>query len=337
MDVIATIWKKPYSQKRNQHMIDAGVDCFRVKCSHLPVDDIFRCLMSARQHLDSVDQKVKLLVDLPEAKIRIGEFPQEKAELEAGEEFLFSGEVCSISPDLLIPIKMKNVAAQLYVGDRFYVGDGQLCFEVTKIINQNQFRAKNLNPGQLIQCSSLAIPKLADKLDHFTAEFDQILPLLSKCRPEMVAVSFVSSADMLIKFRHKLKPFLTHEWEPMILAKIESAKGVENIDEILDVSEGIIVARGDLGLNMPYQELGLIQKRLVAKARQKGKYVIVATQMPQSLLNNYLPMRSDILDITNACLDGVSAIMFDSGTAQSKTSERVVQVAKEIIWEIQKN
>ena len=142
---------------------------------------------------------------------------------------------------------------------------------------------------------------------------------------------------MLERLIAKLMAVTTPEWRPMIIAKIESQGGVDNIDEILELAQGIMVARGDLALNVPFEELGLHQKRLVRKARAAGKFVIVSTGMLQSLLDNYLPMRSDILDVTNACLDGADAIMLCPETAHSETPERAVQVAKAIIGAVERS
>jgi len=166
-------------------------------------------------------------------------------------------------------------------------------------------------------------------------EIDEILAELPKSKPDMVAFSFVKSRQMLETLIAKLERQLTPDWRPLVIAKIESQEGVDNIDEILNICHGIMVARGDLALSVPFEKLGLIQKKLVAKARARYKYSIVATDMLGSLLDNYIPARSDILDVTNACLDGASAIMLCPETAHSETPERAIQVARAIIGEVE--
>jgi pyruvate kinase len=332
MDVIATIWKKPYYTDRNQRMIDAGVDFFRIKCSHVGTDEIANVLAEARKQVDSSMRKVGLLVDLPEAKIRLGEFPQEGAiPVAAGTSFHFRLGESSPGPEDFIPVRFAELAKYITVGDEFYCGDGILLFRVTEIIDSNHFIAVAQNNSRLLHRSSLMFPKLADTLDHITPVLSEIIKILPDSRPEMVAFSFVKSQAMLEQLCRLLEPVLTDDWHPRIISKIETAEGVRNIDEILASCDGIMIARGDLGINIPFTELGVVQKRLVKKARDQKKYVIVATQMLQSLLDNYIPMRSDILDVTNACLDGASAVMLCAETAHSEFPERAVSIAKRII------
>ncbi len=331
MEVIATLWKVPYHHDRNRRMIEAGVDCFRIKCSHWEVKGISGALQAARKQIDESGKPIKLIADLPEAKLRLGFFPQERLILPKGKGYLFKFAESSDNPESFIPVKFKGITKHLKVGDEFYIGDGWLAFTVTEIINEDSFKAITSNTGQLVFRTSLTIPKLMDELNHITPVIDELIVELPKCRPEIVAFSFVNSKAMLQELKNKLLKVATKSWQPKVIAKIESKEGVKNIDEILELADGIMVARGDLALNIPYAELGLIQKKLVKKAKEKDKYVIVATQILQSLLDNYLPMRSDILDLTNICLDGASAIMLCTETAHSENPERAVRVAKEII------
>jgi len=335
MDVIATIHKNPYHTDRNQKMIEAGVDVFRIKCSHFGVEDIAKHLMLAREQINASGRKVKILADLPEAKIRLGIFPIETVNVVPGDVFTFTfGEN---TPDIkrFVPVRYRNLGLLVKVGEHFFIGDGLVGMEVRRIIDNDTFEAVSLNTGRMIQCHPLTFPSFMDSLDHITPFLDEIIAILPQSKPEMVSFSFVSSRAMLDRLIGKLLPLTSADWHPMIIAKIESQGGVDHIDEILPAVQGIMVARGDLALNVPFQKVGMIQKMLVAKARQANKYVIVSTGMLQSLLDNYLPMRSDILDLTNACLDGASAVMLCSETAHSPTPERTIQVAKAIIAEVE--
>ena len=331
MDVIATIWKDPYYTDRNQKMIEAGVDVFRMKFSHADITKVSESFQAARAQINVSGRQVKLLADLPEAKIRIGKIPDISTKLERDKIYTFATAEASDNLDQMIPVSYPHLASELQVHDLFYTGDGQLQFEVTAIDHPDQFKARAMNDGALFNRCAITSSRLTDRLDHVTKELDAILAELPKAKPEMVAFSFVSSRPMLERLIHKLSQHTTPDWQPMIIAKIESQGGIDNLAEILELTNGIMVARGDLALTVPFEELGLHQKKLVAKARQAGKYVIVATGMLQSLLDNYLPMRSDILDVTNVCLDGASAIMLCKETAVSETPERAVTVAKQII------
>ena len=335
MDVIATIWKEPYYRERNQRMIEAGVDCFRLKCAHWGTDKIANSLRQAREHIDASDSKVKLLADMPEAKIRLGDIPGKRVDVAAGEQFNF--KTAESTPDIqkFVPLQLENLDKHFKVGDVFYIGDGQLSFKVIEVKSQDHIVAAAQNDGRLVLKTGVTIPGISDELNHITPFLDDMLALLPESRPDLVAFSFINSRAMLETLKKKLEQHTSSEWQPKIIAKIESRKGIENIDKILEAVDGIMVARGDLALTMPFAELGVTQKHLVKKAREAGKYVIVATQVLFSLLDNYIPNRSDILDVTNSYLDGASAVMLCAETAHNKSPERAVKAAKEIINTVQ--
>ncbi|MBT3230728.1 hypothetical protein HN358_03020 [Candidatus Uhrbacteria bacterium] len=331
MQIIATIWKDPYYFDRNQAMIEAGVDVLRIKCSHWGADKISEALVKAREQIDQCDRDVQLLADLPEAKLRLGKFPQNKIEVAEGEEFRFLHGPETIDPQAYLTFQTENLADYLRVGEQFYIQDGQMSFEVVAIHSSNEFIAKTCHSGTIVQCTGMTIPRALDQLDHVVPMIDEILEKLPQSKPDMIAFSFVNSSAMLEQLLSKLDRHTTPDWNPRVIAKIESQEGVDNIDEILDLAHGIMVARGDLALTVPYEYLGLIQKQLVARARSKGKYSIVATGALTSMLTQNIPQRSDILDVTNAALDGASAIMLCNETAHSENPERVIKAAKRII------
>lgn len=328
MEVIATIWKQPYYHERNARMIDAGVDALRVKCSHHSAHEISEALTKARNQIDAAPRRVKLLADLPEAKIRLGSFPQERLEVEAGTTWHFRPSESSPDPANFIPIHFEHTAIPL--NETFYIGDGELSFQVTDVY-EGGIEAKALNSGPLMLRRSVTVPSLMDRLDHMTPFLDEMIPLLPDSRPDMVAFSFVGSGAMLSSLKAKLAPYASSEWRPQIIAKIESRSGVEAIDEILQEADGIMIARGDLALNIPYPEIGVVQKQLIKKARMANKSVIVATGALGSMLHQPIPSRSDITDVTNAYLDGASAIMLCTETAHNERPEIPVAAAKAII------
>jgi len=304
---------------------------FHLKCSHWGADKIANSLRQAREHIDASDRDVKLLADMPEAKIRLGDIPGKRVDVAAGETFNF--KTAESTPDIheFVPLQLKNLDKHFKVGEVFYTGDGQLSLKVVEVKGPDHIVAMAQNDGRLILKTGVTIPRISDELNHITPFIDEMLALLPESKPDLVAFSFINSRVMLETLKEKLERHTTNEWQPKIIAKIESRKGIENIDEILEAVDGIMVARGDLALTMPFAELGLSQKHLVKKAREAGKYVIVATQVLFSLLDNYIPNRSDILDVTNSYLDGASAVMLCAETAHNESPERAVKAAKEII------
>ncbi|MBU4315387.1 hypothetical protein KJ673_03195 [Patescibacteria group bacterium] len=331
MQIIATVWKKPYNPAHVQAMIDAGVDALRVKCSHDGADEIAETLLHVREQINASDRKIDLIVDLPEAKLRLGQFPQERINISEGQEFRFLYGPLSSNPLAYIPFVTENLADNLKIGEKFFVQDGNLQFEVIAIHSPNEFIARSCHAGELVQSSVISITDMADKLNHIVPFIDEMLEKLPESKPDVVAFSFIKSRAMLEELISKLKKYTSDDWNPQVLAKIESKEGIDNIDEILGVVHGIIIARGDLALTTPFEILGLTQKYLVSKVRRSGKYCVVATGTLTSMLSQALPARSDILDITNSCLDGASAIMLCNETAHHKNPGQVVETAKKII------
>ncbi len=326
--VIATIWKKPYNAEKNQAMIDAGVNVFRIKCSHHSAEEISDALIACRKQIKGTS--VQLLADLPEAKIRLGDFSEEVLALQQDAVFHFRHANTSPSAFDFVPVKDLFFFERIAVGDHFYTGDGQLQFCVTQT-DVDSFTARASCAGTLIQRSALTCARISDQLDHVTDFLRDLVVHLPKSTPDIVAFSFVHSGEMMQQLLALLEPHLTREWSPDIVAKIESMNGVERIDEILPFVDGIMIARGDLGLHVPIADLGVIQKRLTRKAQAAGKYVIVATQMLQTMLEHNIPSRSDVLDATNAVLDGVDAIMLCQETSHHAEPANVVHMAKRII------
>lgn len=331
MQVIATIWKDPYYAERNQAMINTGVDILRIKCSHGDAEHISKALIKTREHISQSDKDILLLADLPEAKLRLGIFPQKQISVKVEQEFRFLYGPESSDPHAYIPFQTEGLADYLKVGEKFCIQEGQMSFIVSAIHSPNEFIAKTCHAGQVVQATGMTIPRAINKLSHIVPEIDEILAKLPESKPDMIAFSFIKSRAMLEKLLSKLHKHISPEWNPRVIAKIESQEGVDNIDEILELVDGIMIARGDLALTVPYEYLGLIQKRLVAKSRAAGKYSIVATGVLTSMLTQHIPQRSDILDITNATLDGASAIMLCGETALHENPERSVMAAKRII------
>lgn len=334
MKVIATIWKQPYQHERNAAMIAEGVNAFRIKCSHHDAPTINQALLNARAQIDACEEPVQLLADLPEAKIRLGYFRGEKIAIDAGSSWQLRLAASSDNPQEFLPLDHDKLP--LAVGDEMIIGEGELMFEVIGREAQSA-TLRALNGGVLIHRRSIAASSISDAANHITPLVREMIPLLPQSRPDLVAFSFVSSSQMMQELRALIDPLFSDAWQPQIIAKIESPGGVEQAAEILDLCDGLMVARGDLALYTPFAELGLIQKKLVRLAQAKNKMSIVATGLLGSMLTQRIPARSDILDVTNACLDGASAIMLCLETAHNEQPEEAVRVARQIITAVRSN
>jgi pyruvate kinase len=188
-----------------------------------------------------------------------------------------------------------------------------------------------VSSGSFSEFKGINLGAVMDTVDHLTPQTIEHIQTLKEIEPEWVAFSFMNSAAYAIKAKQLLAPYLTSQWQPKVVAKIETLKGVAGIEEILPEIDIVLVARGDLGLTAPIEKLGLMQKRLVRAAKYARKEVIVSTQILDSLVHNFIPARSDVLDLTNIVLDGADGIMLAKETGISLTPGRSVAMANKII------
>lgn len=328
MKIIATISKYSYGADKIEEIIRAGAEVLRYNFSHGTPEELEQKIRTARYVIEKLGmrRKVKILADLPGAKIRIGEVVPTDRAVEVGEEVIFSSRK-EVPEGILVGVP--NVGMLVRVGQQFTLADGEIGFEVAQIIDEETFVSRALNARVIPSLKGINIGQIIDDLDHLTPHTRAHIDKLRAISPEWVAFSFVNSAVGLKKAKHLVTQVLGYC--PTVVSKIESERGVANIEEIVNASDMVMVARGDLGLNCPIEMLGVYQKRIIAAAKRAGKQAIVATQILDSILDRHIPSRSDVLDLTNCVLDGADAIMLARETGMSLTPGRSVATARKII------
>lgn len=331
--IIATINKNPYDSNLTEKIILAGADVLRFNLAHND-PKINRKYMEDARRLAKKHANCKIMADIPGSKVRIAKYYKKIAQkdsnftvLEGKNYTLKSGSSNTKNKNEII-IDEPNLDKLMKIRDIAVLGDGESALEIIKKA-KNNFVGKCLKSNHVPYMSGITTPLIARSNAKLTDKVYKIIEEMQKFQPDLITQSFVSTKKQISDYKNILRKYNLDK-TPLI-AKIETQEGVNNIDGILDIADGVMVARGDLGLSSDFRLMGINQKKIVKAARKKNKISIVSTQIIESLNTKYIPQRSDILDLTNIVLDGADMIMLCRETARTDTPEKNVQIVKEII------
>jgi len=323
--IVATIGPASDTDEVLLELVKAGVDVFRLSMAH---GDIPSCIERLRR-VRALAPDLAIMVDIPGPKIRAGTFGTTPVGLEINSDVELIEGFGEASTASTIYVEREDILGQLKVGDRIHIGDGGVSLEVLN--SGKSTTAKVISGGAVMGKPGLSLPSsiLNDRLptDDDRARLEAL-----KSEPfEILAVSFVRSAFDIVSVRTVLS-----RDDVMMMAKIETGEGVANLDEIITVSDAIMVARGDLGVRMPIEEVPHLQKLIVRHGIRYARPVVVATQMLESMTHAQVPTRAEVTDVANAVLDGASAVMLSGETAIGEdpvgtvvTMDRIVRRAEE--------
>ncbi len=328
--IVATIGPATSSEEMLEKIIHAGVDVCRLNFSHGAYELHQEVIDRVRNINQRLGCNVALLQDLQGPKLRIGKVEGEFI-LQEGDSILVTTEE-QISTAEILYVSYKRLIQDCKAGERILLNDGKVSLEFTEKINDTTLKARvvaggplSSNKGFNLPDSSLTVPSLTKK-DLADLEYG-----LSQ-EVDWVALSFVRTADDIVELKRLIAEKGTHT---KVIAKIEKPEAVKNIDEIIKVSDGIMVARGDLGVEVPMQRVPLIQKTIVEKCLAAAKPCIIATQMMESMIVDSMPTRAEINDVANAVLDGADALMLSGETSVGKHPLRVIEIMSSIITDIE--
>lgn len=322
--IVATLGPATASKEKIRELFKAGVTMFRLNSSHEDVEIHKRNLNFIREIEKEENTLIPVLLDLQGPKIRIGNLAR-PVELKKN-DILKLRHQCEVTGDIL-PVDYKGMAQDVAPGEMIMIDDGKIQLEVQKTENDIIY-AKVLTDGLLKQRKGINIPGSQGSLDVLT-ERDKMFVEFAACNDiDYLGLSFVREASDVIKLRELLEHY--GNTTAKIISKIEKPQAVENIDEIIKVSDGIMVARGDLGIEISTEKVPIVQKTIIRKANLKRKVVIVATQMLESMIENPIPTRAETSDVANAILDGTDAIMLSGETAAGAYPVEAVKMMKKI-------
>ena len=323
--VVCTIGPACHSRKILEQMIKNGMDVARLNFAHGDFESHKELITYIRAAAEAVSERVAILADLPGPKMRIGHLVEEPLELERGQAFmLVPGEIEGDSKR--VSISFAGLPKAVRPGDTIFLNDGLVQLEVEKVEDE-EVHCKVMVGGQLRSYKGVNFPGIDLGISAFTERDRECLKFALDQGVDAVGESFVQGPDDIEALR---KAAADAAYHPFIIAKIERSQALENIDAILDVADGIMVARGDLGVEVPIEEIAVIQKRLIRKANLVGKPVIIATQMLESMVENRRPTRAEVADVSNAILDGTDCIMLSEESASGTYPLEAVAVMTRI-------
>jgi pyruvate kinase len=312
--IVGTIGPASESVEILKELFEAGLNVTRLNFSHGDHNEHGQRIHNIRQAMKETGKTVAILLDTKGPEIRTGVLQQEPVDLVEGETLVITTEQIEGNASR-ISVSYEGLAQDVHVGSKILIDDGLIEVEVEKI-EGNEVMTRILNGGQLKSRKGVNVPGVSINLPGITEKDDNDIRFGLEQDIDFIAASFVRKASDILEIRRILEE--TNKTDVQIIAKIENQEGVDNIDIILEVADGIMVARGDLGVEVPAEDVPLMQKMMIKKCNELGKPVITATQMLDSMQRNPRPTRAEVGDVANAIFDGTDAVMLSGETAAGK-------------------
>lgn len=323
--IVCTIGPATESEDALTKLIKAGMNVARLNFSHGSHGEHKKVIARIRKISKSLGTPIAILQDLSGPKIRIGEIKNGIINLEHGNEFLLTNRNIP-GDDAQVSISYKYLPNQVEPGDTILLSDGSIDLKIMEVTDTD-IRTKVLVGGELTPKKGLNIPTKSLDISTFTAKDKRDLEFGIENKVDIIALSFVKSVNDILKVKRFMR---RRNSQIPIIAKIEKHEALEDIDNIIEAVDGIMVARGDLGVEIPLEQVPIVQKELIYQTNIKGKTVITATQMLKSMVDNARPTRAEAADVTNAILDGTDAVMLSEESAIGKHPSRSVEILAKI-------
>ncbi|WP_078655295.1 pyruvate kinase [Streptomyces sp. NRRL F-5630] len=332
--IVCTLGPATDSYDQIKALVEAGMDVARFNLSHGSYAEHEERYHRVREAAEETGRSVGILADLQGPKIRLGRFSEGPVLLERGDTFTITTEDGHLGDRTSCGTTYAGLAADVAPGERVLVDDGKVCLQVTAVEGP-RVRTTVVEGGMVSDHKGLNLPGVAVSVPALSEKDIEDLRWALRTGADVIALSFVRSARDIVDVHRVMR----EEGRRLpVIAKVEKPQAVENIEEIVDAFDGIMVARGDLGVEMPLEAVPLVQKRAIKLAKRNAKPVIVATQMLDSMIENSRPTRAEASDVANAVIDGTDAVMLSGETSVGKyavetvrTMGRIVEAAEEEI------
>lgn len=323
--IVATLGPASESPAMIERLIRAGMNVARLNFSHGDFEGHARRIEAVRAAERATGRRVAIMADLPGPKMRVGEIRPEPVELRAGDRVRVTADDV-VGDARRFSVSFDRLAVAVRPGDRLFLNDGLIQLEVRSVPG-TEVECEVLVGGELRSRKGLNLPGIQLGISAFTERDRECLAFAIRSGVDAISQSFVEGAADIAAVRDAAKALGR---QPFLIAKMERSRALENVDEILAAADGLMVARGDLGVEVPIESIALTQKMLVAKANLAGKPVITATQMLESMVSSRLPTRAEATDVANAILDGTDAVMLSAESAVGKYPEEAVAMLARI-------
>jgi pyruvate kinase len=324
--IVCTLGPATGSLEQITALVEAGMDVARLNFSHGKHADHEQAYRLVREATDKVGRAVAVLADLQGPKIRLGTFADGSVTWETGSRVCITVEDVEGTAER-VSTTYKDLANDARIGDRLLIDDGKLALTVVDVQGPDVW-CLVLEGGQVSNNKGLSLPGVAVSVPALSEKDAEDLRFALSLGVDFIALSFVRSARDVELVREIMRQ---EDVEVPVIAKLEKPEAVENLEAIVDAFDGVMVARGDLGVELPLEQVPLVQKRAVQAARERNKPVIVATQMLESMIENSRPTRAEASDVANAVLDGTDAVMLSGETSVGKFPIVAVRTMDRII------
>lgn len=329
--IVATIGPATADKEQLKALINAGMNVARINFSHGDHETHKLVISRVRELNEEMGTHIALLGDLQGPKLRVGDLPDEGIELKDGENIM----LCTSDPkgDEIL-IRYDSLAQDVKVGEQILIDDGKLKLEVVSTDETRQVEARVIHGGILRSRKGVNLPDTQINQPSLTPKDRLDLAFAIEQQLDWIALSFVREARDILELKGIIE---SNKSKARVVAKIEKPQALADIDDIITESDGLMVARGDLGVEIKMQEVPLAQKMIIRKCRAQSKPVIVATQMMESMITNFQPTRAEVNDVANAVLDGTDAVMLSGETSVGKFPIEVVKSMASIIQYMEKH
>ena len=330
--IVATLGPATSSREVIIDMIKAGVDVFRINFSHADYEDVTERVKMIREVNEELETNIAILGDLQGPKLRVGVMASEVV-VAPGDEITFvTGKPFEGNAERVY-MNYSAFPKDVNPGERILLDDGKLMFEVVSTNKNDQVKAKVIQGGPLNSKKGVNLPNTDISLPALTEKDVQDAIFAISLDVDWIALSFVRHSQDIIDLQNIIKEHTEHKIP--IIAKIEKPEAVENIDKIVSYCDGLMVARGDLGVEVPAHEVPLIQKKLVLRAKKARIPVIIATQMMETMITSLTPTRAEVNDVANSVMDGADAVMLSGETSVGNYPVQVIEKMASILESVE--
>ncbi len=325
--IVSTLGPATWDAAPLARLLEAGADVVRLNLAHADPSTHVRAARSARAEAERIGKTIGILADLPGPKMRTGAVRNDEVALEPGQRFtLFRAE--REGDAVGVSTTVPNLADLVAPNDEIFLADGAVILRVVST-DSGDIQTEVVRRGLLRSRKGMHVPRAEARIEAFTGDDHRSLATALELKADLIGLSFIRSARDIARVREAVSA-QPSGGTPLLVAKIETRSAVENLDEIVAHADAVMVARGDLGIQLPFKDVPLLQKEIIRTCNRVGLPVITATQMLESMTHGPLPSRAEVNDVANAVLDGTDALMLSEETAIGRYPAETVRTMSEI-------
>lgn len=330
--IVATVGPACDTYEKLLELVKAGVNVFRLNFSHGSHEDKAKIIEHIRKINKTQPYNIAILGDLQGPKLRVGEIENGSLKIETGDILTFTSREKVVGTRERIYISYPNLHNDVKVGEKIMIDDGKLEVVVAEVTKEGEVKVRVTYGGVLLPKKGVNLPDTAISLPAMTPKDIEDFEFIVKHELDWVALSFVRKADDIIDLKRRVAE---RNSSVKVMAKIEMPSALADLRNIIIESDAVMVARGDLGVELPVEKVPMAQRDIIRKCIHRGKPVVVATQMMESMIDRVKPNRSEITDVANAVLEGTDAVMLSAETAMGQHPTLVVETMRKIIMEVE--